>query len=125
MTYTHKRSSGLTLIVIGVGLSVFEALFYIMNPIVGLKIGFIYKVDDLTLWISPFLNGLISSILLFVGFIMFNKEFSESLYFPRSQPPEHPSITAIHQPTGKVCPHCGSAITENFSFCPYCGKKLV
>jgi hypothetical protein len=115
MTYIHKRSSGLTLLIIGAGLSVIETFCYIAN------IGFIYHY----FWISPFLNGLISSILLLAGFIIFNKEFGESLYFPRSQPPEHPSITAIHQSTGKVCPHCGSAITENFSFCPYCGKKLV
>jgi len=115
MTYAQKRSSGLTLLIIGAGLSVIEAFFYIAN------IGFIYRV----FWISPFLNGLISSILLLAGFIMFSKEFSESLYFPQNQPPEHPSITAIHQPTARVCPHCGRAITENINFCPYCGKKLV
>jgi DNA-directed RNA polymerase subunit RPC12/RpoP len=115
MTYVHKRSSGLTLLIIGAGLSVIEAFCYVAN------IGFIYHY----FWISPFLNGLISSILSLAGFIMFNKEFSGSLYFPRGQPPVTPSITAIQQPTAMVCPHCGHVITENFSFCPYCGKKLV
>jgi hypothetical protein len=115
MTYIHKRSSGLTLLIIGAGLSVIETFCYIAN------IGFIYHY----FWISPFLNGLISSILLLAGFIIFNKEFSESLYLPQDQPPVYSYITAIQQPIARVCPHCGRAMTENINFCPYCGKKLV
>jgi hypothetical protein len=115
MTYAHKHSSGLTLLIIGAGISVIETFCYIAN------IGFIYHY----FWISPFLNGLISSILLFAGFLMFNKELSESLYLPQGQPPVYPSINAIQQPNARMCPNCGRAITENINFCPYCGKKLV
>ena len=35
---------------------------------------------------------------------------------PWDQPPQAPAA-------GNFCPYCGSAIQENFAYCPKCGRK--
>lgn len=115
MTYIPKHSTGLTLLTIGAALTLIEIVCHMLG------IRFIFRYGVL---ISPFLIGLISSIFFLLGFIIFNKEFNESLFFPQGKPLSYPIVTMTPQPVTRLCPHCGYAVNEIFNFCPNCGKRL-
>ena len=42
------------------------------------------------------------------------------------QSPQYYSLThpSLIEPTGKVCPKCGSAVCDDWAYCKYCGTKL-
>jgi hypothetical protein len=80
MTHVSKRSIGITLLTISAALSVIDISCYI------LRIGLVYEINNVRYWFSPFLSGLVESIFLFAGFILFRNEFNEIVCVPKGLP---------------------------------------